>query len=317
MTSEPTLQLSMTLKFRHPITVYSLVPGGVSPLAMTSAVIHLLDRNVVSWIGREPRGEPDSPRDAAMRWSLKFLDKPTQSINPLLCAFEGNKSRIPTLDEFKEEYLRSCEKIGTYFRSARIVRHRDEDFLQVYQNVVDLQARHRAEVDFLCEIAPEIAERHQRRELVAIRDRILDAAQRRCLGDSLVLIASLSCLYEGATEATASAARGVIKPQPRYGPMAAHNAVSDVRAVEMLAAGAPLRPETLGLCTADRRLAQFWDALGITSGTWSGNNACTVSHRMSSRLFPILTDVQCRELVAILVEYGFADAGSRLGYYPR
>ncbi len=317
MTSEPILQLSMTLKFRHPVTVYSLVPGGVSPLAMTSAVIHLLDRNVVSWIGREPRSVPDSPRDAAMRWWLEFLDTPTQSINPVLCAFEGNKSRIPTLDEFKDEYRRSCEKIGAYFRSARIVRHRDDNFLQLYQNVVDLHARHRAEVDFLCEIAPEIAERRPRRELVAIRDRILDAAQRRRLGASLVLIATLSCLYEGATEATASAARGVIKPKPRYGPRAAHNAVSDVRAVEMLAAGAPLGPETLGLCTGDRQLARFWDALGIMSATWSGNNACTVSQRMSSRLFPILTDVQCRELAEILVEHRFADAGARLGYYQR
>ena len=164
----------------------------------------------------------------------------------------------------------------------------------------------RAEVDFLCDIAPEIAERRPRRELTAIRDRILDVAQRRRLSASLVLIATLPCLYEDATEATSSAARGVIKPKPRYGPKAAHNAVSDVRAVEMLAAGAPLGPETLGLCTGDRRLAQFWDALGITSATWSGNNACTVSQRMSSRLFPILTDVQCRELAEILRKYSLS-----------
>ncbi len=303
----------MNLKFRHPVTVYSLVLGGVSPLALTSAAIHLLDRNVVSWIGRERRGKPDSPRDAAMRWWLEFLDTPTQSINPVLCAFEGNKSRIPTLDEFMDEYRRSCAKIGAYFRNARIVRHRDDDFLQLYQNVVDLHARHHAEIDFLCEIAPEIAERRPRRELAAIRNRILDAAQRRRLGASLVLIATLSCLYEGATEATASAARGVIKPKPRYEPCAAHNAVSDVRAVEMLAAGASLGPETLGLCTGDRRLARFWAALGITSATWSGNNACTVSQRMSSRLFPILTDFQCRELAEILVARGFADPGHGSG----
>ena len=313
MTSEPTLQLSMTLKFRYPVTVYSLVPGGVSPLAMTSAVIHLLDRNVVSWIGREPRAVPDSPRDAAMRWWLEFLDTPTQSSNPVLCAFEGNKSRIPTLDEFKDEYRQSCEKIGAYFRSARIVRHRDDEFLQLYQNVVDLHARHRAEVNFLCEIAPEVAERRPRLERVAIRDRILDAAQRNRLGASLVLIATLSCLYEGATEATASAARGVIKPKPSYGRKAAHNAVSDVRAVEILAAGAPLGPETLGLCTGDRRLARFWHALEITSATWNGNNACTVSQQMTSRLFPILTDAQLRELAEILVERGFANAGPRTG----
>lgn len=300
----------MTLKFRHPFTVYSLVPGGVSPLAMTSARIHLLDRNVVSWIGREPARKRDSLRDASMRWWLKHLDTPTQSINPILCAFEGSRSRIPTLDEFRDEYLRSCEKVGGYFRNASIVRHRDGDFLQLYQNVVDLHARHSAEVDFLCEIAPEIAERRPRRELVAIRDRILDAAKRRRLGASLVLIATLSCLYEGAAEATASAARGVIKPKPRYFPSAAHNAVSDVRALEMLAAGAPLGPETLGLCTADRWLARFWNALEITSATWNGNDACTVSQRMSSRLFPILTDAQCRDLVEILIEQGFADGNT-------
>lgn len=303
----------MSLKFRHPITVYSLVPGGVSPLAMTSAVIHLLDRNIVSWLGRGPRSEPDSPRDAAMRWWLDFLDMPTQSINPVLCAFEGNKTRIPMLDEFKDEYWRSCEKIGAYFRNARIILHRDNDFLQLYQNVVDLHARHRVEVDFLCEIAPEIAERRPRRELVRIRDRILDAAQRRRMGASLVLIATLSCLYEGSTKETASAARGVIKPKPRYDHKAAHNAVSDVRAMEMLAAGAPLGPETLGLCTGDRQLARFWEALGITSATWNGNDICTVSQRMSSRLFPILTDAQCRDLAEVLVERGFADAGSGPG----
>ncbi|MCI2246223.1 hypothetical protein L3067_16575 [Xanthomonas sp. PPL568] len=82
-----------------------------------------------------------------------------------------------------------------------------------------------------------------------------------------------------------------------------------MRAVEMLAAGAPLGPETLGLSTGDRRLARFWDALGIKSATWSGNNAFTISQRMSSRLFPILTDVQCRELAEILVARGFADPG--------
>ncbi|MHC9083896.1 hypothetical protein ACYX7E_02535 [Luteimonas sp. RIT-PG2_3] len=299
----------MSLNFRHPLTVYSLVAGGVSPLAMTSAVIHLLDRNIVSWIGQEPRKKPYIPRDAAMRWWLDFLDKATHSINPMLCAFEGNKARIPTLDEFKNEYRRSCDKIGAYFHHARVVRHRDDDFLQVYQNVVDLQARHRIEVDFLCEIAPEVAERRPRRELVAIRNRILDAAQRRGLGASFVLIATLSCLYEGATNETASAARGVIKPTPRYGHKAAHNAVSDVRAVEILAAGAPLGQEALGLCTADRGLAQFWDALGITSATWNGNNNCTVSQRMSSRLFPILTDAEFRELAEILIERGFADRG--------
>ena len=304
---EHTLQLTMSLKFRQPITVYSLVPGGVSPLAMSSAVIHLLDRNIVSWVGREPRGEPDSPRNAAIRWWLHFLDTPTQSINPVLCAFEGNKSRVPTLDEFKDEYRRSCEKIGAYFRNARIVRHRDDDFLQLYQNVVDLHARHRVELDFLCEIAPEIAERRPRRELVVIRNRILDAAKRRRLGASLVLIATLSCLYEDPTEQTGSAARGVIKPKLRYSPKAAHNAVSDVRALEMLAAGAPLGREALGLCTGDRQLARFWDALRITSATWNGNNICTVSQRMSPRLFPILTDAQCLELSEILVENGFAD----------
>lgn len=301
----------MNLKFRHPITVYSLVPGGVSPLAMTSAVIHLLDRNIVSWLGREPRSEPDSPRDAAMRWWLDFLDTPTKSVNPVLCAFEGNKTRIPALDEFKDEYWRSCEKIGAYFRKARVIQQRDDDFLQLYQNVVDLHARHRAEVDFLCDIAPEIAERRPRRELSAIRDRILDVAQRRRLGASLVLIAALSCLYEGATEKTASAARGVIKPKSRYGPEAAHNAVSDVRALEMLAVGAPLGLETLGLCTADRQLARLWDALGITSATWNSNNTCTVNQRISSQLFQILTDVQGRELAEILAARGFADLNPR------
>jgi hypothetical protein len=71
------------------------------------------------------------------RW-LEFLNTPTQSINPVLCAFEGNKSQIPTLDEFKDEYRQSCEKTGAYFRRTEIVRHRDDDFLQLYQNVVDL-----------------------------------------------------------------------------------------------------------------------------------------------------------------------------------
>lgn len=306
MASEGSLQFSMTMKFRHPVTVYSLVPGGVAPLAMTSAVIHLLDRNIVSWLDSGPRNGSDSPRDAATRWWLEFLDTPTQSINPVLCAFEGNKTRIPTFDEFKDEYRRSCGKIATHFRNAGTVGHRDDDFVQLYQNVVDLHTRHRAEVAFLCEIAPEIAERPPRRNLAAVRDRILDAAQHMQLGTSLVLVATLSCLYEGATKETASAARGVIKPKPRYGPEQAHNAVSDIRALEILAAGEPLGHETLGLCTCDRALARFWHALAIKSATWHGNNACTVSQRVSPQLFPILSDPQCAELVGILIERGFA-----------
>lgn len=48
-----------------------------------------------------------------------------------------------------------------------------------------------------------------------------------------------------------------------------------------------------------RRLARFWDALGITSALWNGNDACTLGQRMTSRLFSILTDSQCRELAEI------------------
>lgn len=64
-----------------------------------------------------------------------------------------------------------------------------------------------------------------------------------------MLIAKLACLYEGVTEATASVARGGIKPKASYGPKAAHNALPDVRAVEIFAAGSSLTPETLGVCT--------------------------------------------------------------------
>lgn len=297
------MKLTMKVNFHQPVTVFSLVLGGWFPLALSSASVHVLDRNILVWLRKASRGITQRKDHEANRWWLEFLNRPSQTINPVFCAMEGAQTRVPTLVEFQEEYECACNEVQAYFPDAAVLRHDAAAFAALYEIITNVSTRHASEVDFLRAVAPIIREPKTGRALTQARDFILEQAVGLGFKASFTLLAALSCLYEGNRSGTWVAAKRVIKPKARYTPQQAHNALSDIRALELLAAGSALGGPTLSLCTRDRALAAFWCHLGIKHSSLEGN-AFTVVYDLSPQMFPTLSEEERVDLVQRLAGYG-------------
>lgn len=116
---------------------------------------------------------------------------------------------------------------------------------------------------------------------------------------SLILICTLSCLYERNDGAEPLIGRNIIKPCESYSNGDAHNAISDLRALEMLAAMNGLNIGCVSFCTRDKYLAAMWCGLKVSSPKWSGNQF-TYSINPDVSLFPRLTKSDVSDLVGEL-----------------
>lgn len=299
----PSMKLTMKVNFHQPVTVFSLVLGGWFPLALSSARIHVIDRNILIWLRKTSNGVVRRKDYEANRWWLDFLNRPSQTINPVFCAMEGAQARIPTQTEFQEEYERASDEVQAYFPDAVVLRHDVPAFAALYEIITNVATRYAAEIDFLCAVAPVIREPKTGRALTQARDFVLKQAGILGFKASFTLLAALSCLYEGNSSETQVAAKRVIKPRVRYTPQHAHNALSDIRALELLGAGSALDGPTISLCTRDRALAVFWCHLGIKHSSRAGN-AFTVAYDLSPRLFPTLSEEEQIALIQVLMERG-------------
>jgi hypothetical protein len=297
------MKLTMQVNFHQPVTVFSLVLGGWFPLALSSASVHVIDRNILIWLRKASQGVVQRKDYEANRWWLEFLNRPSQTLNPLFCAMEGTQLRVPTLAEFREEYGRACDEVQAYFPDARVLRHDASSFAALYEIIANVSARHAAEVGFLCAVAPVIREPKTGRALTQARDFVLEQARASGFKASFTLVAALSCLYEGNSNETRVAAKRVIKPRARYTAQHAHNALSDIRALELLGAGSALGGPTLSLCTRDRPLAAFWCHLGVKHSGRAGN-AFTVVYDLSPQLFPTLSEEGRAGLAQLMAERG-------------
>ncbi|WP_374012991.1 hypothetical protein [Pseudoxanthomonas koreensis] len=260
--------------------------------------------NILLWLRQVPGSVAKRKDFEANRWWLEFLNDPAQVINPVLCAMEGWNLRVPTIGEFRTVYESSCDELQAYFPRAHILRHEAVHFDGLYELVTRTSVRHAAEVTFLRQVAPLVTEPKGGRERRRLRELILGQARNSGIRTSMALIAVLSCLCEGGGKAARVTARRVIKPTASYSEEDAHNALSDIRALEMLAAGYALGGPALGLCTRDKPLAGFWCDLGV-------RNSCLVegvfatSYGLSPRLFTALSEEEMRELFSLMVDYGF------------
>ena len=116
---------------------------------------------------------------------------------------------------------------------------------------------------------------------------------------SLILICTLSCLYERNDGADPLIGRNIIKPCESYSNEDAHNAISDLRALEMLAAINGLNIGCVSFCTRDKYLAAMWCGLKVSSPKWSSNQF-TMQHQSRCFAFPRLTKSDVSDLVGEL-----------------
>lgn len=272
------MRISAKIKLKHPLTIFLIKVGGVFPLLFEDGVV-AIDRNILSKISGNKISKAD-------KYWIEFLNSDKFLINPILCAYEGNLRRVPNFNEFIDEFSLASEKISKFLPGARLIQHKGEDLSGIYSVVLDLQSRQSNEVDFLLEVCPLLAEKCSDSKLSGRRDEIMKLARRFGLvSKSLSVVAVISCLYEDKRNSEKSYGRLVLKPKNDYGKGMAHNAISDLRALEFLAMSQAYGLGRISVCTADRGLAGFWRALNVWIPA-PGRMPPVFNVELTSELFP-------------------------------
>jgi hypothetical protein len=286
-TPSQTISIKMSIKFNHPVTAYALQMGGWLPLAFVSAPLLLVDRNIVGFVDQIAKSSP-RPDLPANKWWFEFIDTSSVILNPVLCAMEGDEKRVPTFSEFRRLFDDACATLARGFPTSRIVRFSNEHYAAAYQTVQDLGARYDAERRFLLQVAPLITQQCAESKLQLMEDRILEIASHTgAQKGSLVLLAALSCLYEPCDKSKPKIGRKILKPVETYDDARAHNAISDLRALELLIASNALGGTQTAYCTHDKYLAAFWCAIQANNAGWEEKGA-TFEVRLGTELFPRL-----------------------------
>lgn len=289
------LEFRLAVTPPQPLTIYGLVLGGHFPLTLLAGHTILLDRNILSHLKNAEQSERSDAE--ANRYWLEPLNDSTVKINLGLCSLEGPYGRALTFEEFCDDHDAACSVLRPLLPKAQILSYAAEIRRGVYEVQVERHARYEAECAFLIEMAPVVTQRHADAHLRKIERQVLESAHRwQLAGCSLAVIAVLACLYEAKDGNTPSIARRVLKPKETYDSAKAHNAISDLRSLEMLASGSVLGLGPVALCTADRGLAAFWCALKVKNPTWI-DRSFSFDFSLSEELFSRLPETEVARLL--------------------
>lgn len=298
-----TLSLKLDIQFHHPVTAYALQIGGWLPLSFCSTPMLLVDRNVTGILTAIDSGSVRSDIEAN-KWWLEFLNSQTFFVNPLLCAIEGVTRSSPSYEEFCLAFAEAQAILRKGLPRAQVIDYEEQHYQAAYEMVKSVALRYAAEVRFLVGVAPIIAERHRDSVLLHVEQQICElAASTGVTLQSLTLIAALSCLYEPRDGAEPCIGRRVLKPTGAYSEEQAHNAIADLRALEILVAVNSLGGPSVAFCTRDKYLAALWCGMQIANPEWR-DGAMTFSTRPTQQLFPRLTLDQYSALLQRLQSSG-------------
>jgi hypothetical protein len=271
------------------MTVYALQIGGWLPLAVTSCPLLLVDRNIVSIMKEIAKGSSRADL-ASNNWWLSFLNSSSHTINPVLCAMEGDTRTSPSFEEFRASFDDARAQLLTALPNAQIVMFGEEHYRAAYETVQDFAERYNGERDFLMEAAPRLFMRNAEPNLMQVEQELLQVASDLGLDKlSLVVIAALSCLYESRSGLEPLIGRNIIKPRRKFSAQQAHNAIADLRALELLVSANALNKPSTALCTRDKYLAAFWCGIQVATPKWQGVRMSfdiTVDDQLFPRLDP-------------------------------
>jgi hypothetical protein len=287
---------TLTITFKHPIKVFALVLGGWYPLAFAPSCIFLLDRNILGILHQLADTLEGDDLEADKQW-LEFINSAQYTLNPILCALESDKRAVPSKAEFTVLFEQACDKIHEYLPRAKIIASSNAYFDAVYEVISRLSERYELESEFLISAAPIISQRKKDSDLQQAQTEILALCEHYRLNrTSLAVIAVLSCLYEPKDGSQPMIGRNVLKPGGTYRKSDAHNAISDLRALEVLAATNGLNLNCASLCTRDKYLAALWCGLHFSELAWKGGSfSCRITP--DNTLFPRLSESEMRTLM--------------------
>jgi hypothetical protein len=299
------ISLKMKIKFHQPVTAYALQIGGWLPLAFVSAPILLVDRNIVGMAKQIATNAKRSDLQAN-RWWFQFINSSPVMLNPIHCAMEGNNNRVPSFTEFVEQFDDAVSVLTKGFPSARVVKFTEKHYQASYEIVCKLSRRYKAERNFLLQVAPIVAKRYKDHELSGIEQRILEVASNSgiVVESSLVLLAVLSCLYEPRDGSEPRIGKKLIKPTNPYIEAKAHNALSDLRALELLIAANTMGGPAVAFCTRDKYLAAFWCAIQASNAQRTHDDTVRCDLVFGEQLFPRLSKKEVVGLVNRLKSKG-------------
>jgi hypothetical protein len=293
-------KLKANVVFNKPAMIYALVQGGWLPMPFAIPPRFLVDRNVVISLRKIREGKVGAKAEC-LQWWTNFFSEGIGMFNPLPFAFEAGFRRKPTMAEFMSAYDEGVTELLHALPNCHIVKFADTNYKAAYAQLEAFDGRSDREVSFLQETCPFVTQRHSRREEAKVAETIVRSADRFGLNRaSLTVLAVLSCLYEDVHGTPPSIGREVLKPKNVYTEDDAFNAISDIRHIEIAAAGQTyFKQEAFALCTCDRPLALLWSALSMRGESPSGG-AIEFTYDLTTDLFSRLTEAELLDLNSLL-----------------
>jgi hypothetical protein len=221
-------------------------------------------------------------------------------INPLLWALEGNQRRNLTVEEVKQQVEEAAAVLKKALPKAELVAVDAHGVQGTAGLIRDSQAGMVKKERFLMRLAPKLHAPVGARRRDLLWREVLDAAADCGLPrESLVVLAALSCV---SVPNGRGAARGVLNITRHYSKADAYNALSDLRALELLMTlFATFPDQRLMLCTGDMSLALFWAGIRASDFLWDGKR---IQFKVSpvEEMLPTLTPAQEESLFGRLLD---------------
>jgi hypothetical protein len=292
-------RISARIEFHQSMAVFALVPGGWLPMPFAMPRQYLVDRNVVISMEKIRSGR-NAANSEAFIWWLNLINDEDSVFNPLPYAYEASWRRKPSYGEFVDEFDRGTQEIRRTLPNCRVTEFQELHYRAAYEQLEAFDNRREDETQFLEIVCPLIFQRVGRNREEEILLRILSTADscgvNKC---SLVVIATLSCLYED-THGLISVGRTILKPKPNYSRNDAYNALSDIGHIELALAGNTYFPENgFHLCTRDIGIAMLWSTIAA-HGTPRLTGEIDLSIDLSDELFQRLEIPKIHELTTKL-----------------
>ncbi len=276
-----------TIKFdlepKEPFTVFALEPGGFLPLCFTSAPILYVDRNIISKANNilQNGNHKDNKSNS---WWFEFLNNSGVSLNAMTSALEGNNRKIPTFDEFCDEFDKNSNTLREYFPNANVIHYTKEHYKAAYLLLMETTSDYISDVNLLMKAAPLLVDKVSISKSNTLEKKLFDIAlssgpQR----PSFALLACLSCLYKG--NETESIGRELIKPKLNYSHNMAHNTFNDLWALNLLVQANAKLNTKIGYCTSDKGLLKFSLALRAKPDGKSTKKGFTINIEFTKDMF--------------------------------
>ncbi len=290
------LHLKMNIEFHQPVTAYALLSDGWLPFCFAPASTVLVDRNIVA-TAKSIASESERADIAANKWWFNFLNNQNYTLHPILAALEGRNRQAPTYDEFVLEFQNASEALSEVFPNARLMDFEEKHYRAGYAIAEDLKERYESDIHFLLSASKHLLTALPENKLGEVEEILFSISKGLNPKPSpFVILAAVSCLYEDPKNPELNIGRNILKPKKNYSESSAHNAVSDLRALELLLCFQQLLGPPPVFCTRDKALVNFWIAIQHTRVTRS-EGGFEFTLRFKNSLFPRLQEEECMDLI--------------------